>query len=306
MDQLSEYMSRKILFFINPISGTKNKLHLEEKIIKKCEEKNVSFEILFTSKEGDYDFLYEKIRDENITDIAICGGDGSVTPIVSAILKTSVNIGIIPLGSGNGLARTAGIPKSVDKAIEVVLTGKATATDVFFINNKLSTHVCGLGFDAKVAHDFSKAENRGLNSYTKIALKNFSSAKTYSFIIEADGNNFTVEAFLICIANSNQFGNNFKVAPKASISDGLLDVVVIKKSSKRQAVLSFIKQVLFGKTKGLNEKNFHKKNVLYFQTDKIKIKNPQFAPLHIDGDPAESFKEFSIEILPSAYRLIHP
>ena len=115
-----------------------------------------------------------------------------------------------------------------------------------------------------------------------------------------------MEAFLICIANSNQFGNNFKVAPQASICDGLLDVVVIKKSNKRQAVLSFVRQVLFGKTKSLNEKDFHKKNVLYFQTDKIKIKNPQFAPLHIDGDPAESFKEFSIEILPSAYRLIHP
>ena len=181
MDQLPEFMSRKILFFINPISGTKNKLHLEEKIIKKCEEKNVSFEILFTSKEGDYEFLYEKIRNENITDIAICGGDGSVTPIVSAILKIPVNIGIIPLGSGNGLAKTAGIPKSVDKAIGVFLTGKGTATDAFFINNKLSTHVCGLGFDAKVAHDFSKAENRGLNSYTKIALKNFSCCKNLSF-----------------------------------------------------------------------------------------------------------------------------
>jgi YegS/Rv2252/BmrU family lipid kinase len=299
-------MSRKILFFINPISGTKNKLHLEEKIIRQCEGKNTSFEILFTSKEGDYEFLYDKTSNEGITDIAICGGDGSITPIVSAILKIPVNIGIVPLGSGNGLARTAGIPKSVDKAIEVVLTGTPIATDAFLINNKLSTHVCGLGFDAKVAHDFSEAKNRGLNSYTKIALKNFSSAKTYSFIIEADGKIFTVEAFLICIANSNQFGNNFKVAPQASICDGLLDVVVIKKTSKRKAVLSFIKQVLFGKTKGLNENDFHRKNVLYFQTDKIKIKNPQLAPLHIDGDPAESFKEFSIEILPAAYRLIHP
>ena len=299
-------MSGKVLFFINPISGTKNKLHLEEKIIKHCEDKNVPFEILFTSKEGAYGFLYDKIRDENITDIAICGGDGSVTPIVAAVLKTQVNIGIIPLGSGNGLAKTAGIPKSVDKAIQVFLSGKASATDVFFINHKLSTHVCGLGFDAKVAHDFSQSENRGLNSYTKIALKNFSSAKTYPFVMEAGGKIFSVEAFLICIANSNQFGNNFKVAPQASISDGLLDVVVIKKTSKRKAVWSFIKQVLFGKTKGLDEKDFHNKKVLYFQTDKIKIKNPQFAPLHIDGDPAESFKEFSIEILPSAYRLIHP
>ncbi len=299
-------MSRKILFFINPISGTKSKLQLEEKIIKKCEEKNISFEILFTSKDGNYDFLYEKIKSGNVTDIAICGGDGSIAPIVSAILKIPVSIGIIPIGSGNGLARTAGIPNSIDKAIDVVLAGKASATDVFLINNKLSTHVCGLGFDAKVAHDFSEAESRGLNSYTKIAIKNFSSAKTYPFVIEAEGKKFEVEAFLIAIANSNQFGNNFKVAPKASICDGLLDIVVVKKSSKPQAVLSFIKQVFTGNIKSVHSKHFQKNNILYFQTTKIKIENPRFAPLHIDGDPAESFKEFSIEILPSAYRLIHP
>lgn len=299
-------MSRKILFFINPISGTKSKLQLEEKIIKKCEGKNISFEILFTSKDGNYDFLYEKIKSGNVTDIAICGGDGSIAPIVSAILKIPVSIGIIPIGSGNGLARTAGIPNSIDKAIDVVLAGKASATDVFLINNKLSTHVCGLGFDAKVAHDFSEAESRGLNSYTKIAIKNFSSAKTYPFVIEAEGKKFEVEAFLIAIANSNQFGNNFKVAPKASICDGLLDIVVVKKSSKPQAVLSFIKQVFTGNIKSVHSKRFQKNSILYFQTAKIKIENPRFAPLHIDGDPAESFKEFSIEILPSAYRLIHP
>ncbi len=299
-------MSRKILFFINPISGTKSKLHLEEKITGKCEEKGVAFEILFTSKEGDYGFLYEKITRENVTDIAIAAGDGSLRPIVSSVLNLPVNIGIIPLGSGNGLARTAGIPGSVDKAIDVILAGKSSPTDAFLINGQLSTHVCGLGFDAKVAHDFSESENRGLNSYTKIALKNFRSAKTYPFIIESDKKSFEVEAFLIAIANSNQFGNNFKVAPKASICDGLLDIVVVKKSGKAQAVLSFIKQVVSGKTKSVYSKHFNKNNILYFQTDKIKIENPRFAPLHIDGDPAESFKEFSIQVLPSAYKLIHP
>lgn len=298
-------MSRKFLFFINPISGTKNKLQLEEKITGKCEEEGLAFEILFTSKEGNYDFLYEKITHENVTDIAIAGGDGSIRPIVSAVLNLPVNIGIIPVGSGNGLARTAGIPASVDKAIDVILAGKSSLTDALLINNQLSTHVCGLGFDAKVAYDFSEAENRGLKSYTKIALKNFSSAKTYPFTIESDGKTFEVEAFLIAIANSNQFGNNFKVAPKASICDGLLDIVVVKKTGKAKAVLSFIKQILSGNIKSVHSKHFQKNNILYFQTNKIKIENPRFAPLHIDGDPAESFKEFSIEVLPSAYRLLH-
>ena len=299
-------MSRKILFFINPISGTKSKLHLENKIIKKCGEKNIPFEILFTSKEGDYDFLHDKIDREGITDIAICGGDGSISLIVSSILNIPVNVGIIPLGSGNGLARTAGIPKSVDKAIDVILTGKASYIDAFLINNRLSTHVCGLGFDAKVAHDFSKQKKRGLNSYTKLAIKNFLSARTFNFTIEAETNKFNVEAFLICIANSNQFGNNLKIAPKASICDGLLDIVIVKKTSKPQVVLSFVKQILSGKTESLFSKNIHKKNILYFQTKKITIGNLQLALLHIDGDPAQTSPKFSIEILPSAYKLIQP
>lgn len=299
-------MSRKVLFFINPISGVRSKLNLEEKIIQKCKENNISFEILFTSKDGDYDFLRDKIRKENITDIAVCGGDGSISPIVSSILNIPVNVGIVPLGSGNGLARTAGIPKSIDKAIEIVLKGNDFYTDAFLINDKLSTHVCGLGFDAKVAHDFSKQKTRGLHAYTKLALKNFLSAKAFSFTIEADGKKINVDAFLICIANSNQFGNNFKIAPRASICDGLLDIVVLKKTSKPEIVLSFMQQIIAGQIQNISSKNFDKKNILYFQTKKLKIKNPELAPLHIDGDPAETCKEFSIEILPAAYKLIRP
>ncbi|MEO6838617.1 MAG: YegS/Rv2252/BmrU family lipid kinase [Ginsengibacter sp.] len=299
-------MSRKILFFINPISGTKSKLHLEKKIIEKCEEKNISFEILFTSKDGEYGFLHDKIEKESITDIVICGGDGSISPIVSFILNIPVNIGIIPLGSGNGLARTAGIPGSVDKAIDVIIAGNAKYADAFLINNKLSTHVCGLGFDAKVAHDFAKQKKRGLNSYTKLSIKNFLSAKAFHFNIETEERAFNEDAFLICIANSNQFGNNFKIAPKASICDGLLDIVVVKKTRKLQTVWSFINQILSGKTKSIHAKDFHKKKILYFQTKKIKIENPQLALLHIDGDPSETSKEFSIEILPAAYKLIQP
>jgi diacylglycerol kinase (ATP) len=299
-------MSRKILFFINPISGNQSKLRLEETIVEKCREKSFSFEILFTSKQGDYRFLHDKIKNENITDIAVCGGDGSLSPVISSVLNQPVNIGIVPLGSGNGLARTAGIPNSIDKAIDIIFKQKSNCTDVFLINKKLSVHVCGLGFDAQVAHDFSEGKTRGLHAYTKIAVKNFLSAKAYPFTIEADEKEINVDAFFICIANSNQFGNNFKVAPKASICDGLLDIVVLQKTNKASAVLSFAQQIVSGEIDDFTQKEFDKKNIIYFQTKKLKIKNPSLAPFHIDGDPAETYKEFSIEILPSAYKLIVP
>jgi len=299
-------MSRKILFFINPISGTKSKLLLEKKIIKKCGDNNIAFEILFTSSDGNYEFLKDKIAKELITDIVICGGDGSLSPIISFLLKIEINIGILPLGSGNGLAKTAGIPKSLDKAFDIIFKGKASYVDAFLINDRVSCHVCGLGFDAKVAHEFSKKRTRGLSTYTKETFKNFFSAQTYFFSIEVEDSRFNVEAFLICIANSNQFGNNFKIAPQASLCDGLLDIVILKKTNKFRVVLSFVKQILAGKAGNINEKGARKKNLLYFQTNKIKITNPQLAPLHIDGDPAPTVKEFSIEIIPSAYRLLQP
>ena len=299
-------MSRKILFFINPIAGNKKELHLEKRIIRACEKRNAGFEILFTSKEGDYNFLHEKIKTDFITDIVICGGDGSIRQIIASVLKMPVNIGIIPLGSGNGLARTAGIPKSINKALKNIFEGKPVLVDAFMINDQLSCHVSGLGFDARVAHIFSRRKTRGLNTYTKIALSEFLSARTYSFEIKIDKNNFSVEAFLVCIANSNQFGNNFKIAPKANICDGLLDIVILKKTSKAEIVLAFVKQLFAGNIQEITSKDVEKKNILYFQTNKIIIKNHQLAPLHVDGDPLQSAEHFSVEILPSAYNLICP
>lgn len=299
-------MSRKILFFVNPISGTKSKLQLEKQIIKRCAEENVSFEILFTSKDGDYNFLKERIENEGISDIVICGGDGSLGPIVSSLLNTDVNVGIIPRGSGNGLARTARIPKSVDKALDIIFKGNASRVDAFTINDRVSCHVCGLGFDALVAHEFSKQRTRGLSTYTRETLKHFFKIKPYTFSIEVEGNYFKTDAFLLCIANSNQFGNNFKIAPKASVCDGLIDIVILKNTSKIQIVIAFVKQILFGKVGSISIHKLKKNNLLYFQTQSISIENTDLAPLHIDGDPSETMRHFSIQVLPAAYRLLQP
>jgi YegS/Rv2252/BmrU family lipid kinase len=299
-------MTRKLLFFINPISGTRNKKQLEKKIIKKCLEKNAAYEILFTAKDGNYSFLKEKIRKDEITDIVICGGDGSLSPVISHILNVKVNIGIVPLGSGNGLALTAKIPRSVDKALEIILRGKASYIDAFFINRKFSCMLCGIGLDAQVAYDFSLQKKRGLATYIRQSFKNFFKASPYPFEIQIKKTKFHVDAYFICIANSNQFGNNFTIAPEASLSDGLLDIIVLKKMSKPKILWSVIKQMKAGKIKSHEEKKFLKNDILYFQTDKIKIINRQLAPLHIDGDHAPTNKKFDIEILPAAFRLIQP
>ena len=166
--------------------------------------------------------------------------------------------------------------------------------------------LCGIGLDAQVAYDFSRQKKRGLSTYIRQSFKNFLSAAPYPFELKIKKTNFKVDAFFICIANSNQFGNNFTIAPEASLSDGLLDIIVVKKMSKTRILWSVLKQMKAGRIRGYEDKKFHRKDILYFQTDKIKIINPGLAPLHIDGDHVPTHKEFNIEILPAAFRLIQP
>jgi YegS/Rv2252/BmrU family lipid kinase len=297
-------MNRKILFFINPVSGTSKKSRLQQIISDTIFAGEIPFEILFTNANGCYPDLPDKIKRENITDVAICGGDGTVSQVAAALLGVKVNIGIIPVGSGNGLAFAAKIPKRIEKALQIIFTGTPTLIDGFFINEKFSCMLCGVGFDAQVAHDFSLQKRRGLKTYLQLCIKNFISAKPYQFDISVNEKTFSTAAYFISIANSNQFGNNFTIAPKASLTDGLLDVVVVKKMSKTKMIFSLLQQLRWGEVKPHEE--FHKKEVMYFQTDKLIIHNHELAPFHIDGEPAETDKKFKIGVLPNAFKLIMP
>ena len=273
--------------------------------MEKTLAQNIFCEILFTAVDGEYPFLADKIKNEGFTDVVICGGDGTVNQITSSLLGIDINIGIIPIGSGNGLALAAKIPRNIKKALKVIFTGNSTFIDAFFINEKFSCMLCGVGFDAQVAHDFAQQPKRGLATYVKQSVKNFIKAEPYRFDITLEGKTFSTDAYFISVANSNQFGNNFTIAPKASLQDGLLDIIVAKKMSKVRMIWAILKQIRSGEV-GTQEENFHKKEVLYFQTDKLIIHNHQLAPLHIDGEPADTSKKFKIEILPKAFKLIIP
>lgn len=173
-------MNRKFIYFINPISGTGGKVLLLETIRKKTTEKEIPFEILHTNEAGDYRYLVEKIAAEKITDIIVCGGDGTVNQIANTLQGGYVNIGIIPMGSGNGLAFAAKIPRRIDSALEIIFSGRSEYVDGFYINKKFSCMLCGIGFDAQVAHDFAGQQKRGLATYVKQSVKKFLYGKTLS------------------------------------------------------------------------------------------------------------------------------
>lgn len=337
-------MARKIIYLINPISGTTGKSSLRDLITRRTREEKIDFDILPTNAEGKYDYLLPLIKAGQITDIIVCGGDGTVNAVATALMGTDVRIGIIPMGSGNGLAFAAGIPRNPSKALDLIFAGKASLIDGFMINDRFSCMLCGIGFDARVAHAFARQDKRGLQTYIRVSLSQFFSARPHLFTIglprgggRRDGDEkgegmrageagragdggerdegmragggertFPVEAFFISIANANQFGNHVTIAPKASLDDGLLDIIIAKKTGKLALVLSVLRQVLGGNPIQAIPADAGKRNVLYFQTDRLIIGNEEEAPLHIDGDPAPTASEFVIRVIRDAFTLIQP
>jgi diacylglycerol kinase (ATP) len=297
-------MERKIIYVINPISGTRKKKDLQQFIEKETTAKKIPHYVFPSVASGDYSFLHSIIKEKKITDVVIAGGDGTVSQVVGSLLDFNLNFGVIPCGSGNGLALTAGISKKPGKALDTIFNGNAIAVDGFMINDNFSCMLCGLGFDAKVAHEFAQQPKRGLGTYVSLVRKNFFSAIPYAFDLESNGIKFSADAFFISIANSNQFGNNFTIAPKALLSDGLLDIVIVKKMAKPLLLITIMRQVLVGRIKQIESSLTQP--VIYFQTTKLDIKNIDMAPLHIDGDPAETPAHLKIRVLKKCFRLICP
>jgi diacylglycerol kinase (ATP) len=295
---------RKIVYLVNPVSGTRKKEQLRKLIAATSLAHEYPCEIFDTNAEGDYQWLRDKISAEQVTDIIIAGGDGTINQVVGALKNMPVHFGIIPAGSGNGLALAAKIPKNQGRALDLVFHGKPMPTDAFTINNKFACMLSGLGFDAQVAHDFALQKTRGLITYTRQSVKNFFKAHPWQFEITVDGFTFFTEAFFISIANSNQFGNQFTIAPGASLHDGLLDIVIVQKMSRMRLPFAILQQIR-GKNKLQQIVNdLQQKRIIYFQTPSISIHNIQMAPLHIDGDPAETDEHIHASVIKNQFSLI--
>ncbi len=300
-------MKRKIMYLVNPISGTTKKDLLVANIEKQTKARGIAYEVAYTNANGNYRLHKEKIEDEQFTDVVIVGGDGTVSQIVGYFVDIpGLQFGIIPLGSGNGLAYAAGIPKKPLPALKLIFDGTAKYTDAFKINNHFSCMLSGIGFDAKVAHDFAASASRGLFTYTQQSLINFFKAQPYQFEVVIDGFSFFTDAYLISIANSNQFGNNVTIAPQASLHDGLLDIVIVQKMHKARLPFAVLQQIRGNNKLQQMVEDMSQKNILYFQTPCILIRNLKHAPFHIDGDPVETSAEFKATIVKDCFRLIQP
>lgn len=288
----------KALFIINKYSGTGYSSALEGKILSQCEKRNIECTIEFTREPGHATALARMAVKNNFKMVFAVGGDGTMNEVAQGLLHSPVALGIIPKGSGNGLARHLRIPLAIDKALQLLDMKGTIEIDTISINDHLSVNVSGIGFDGHVAGMFARDGNRGLFTYGKLVVSEFNKFEAFECQVVLDGATTNENLFSISFANSSQFGNNAFIAPSASLCDQLIDVCMVNKMNTIQG-LQFVHKLF---TKNLT----HSKQVKILQAREIKITTNKEVPFHIDGEAATATTSFDIKINPSSLRVIIP
>lgn len=219
------------MLIINPISGTGKKAGLAEFVESTLSKSGYHVDVRVTTCRGDATRLASEAVDKRYSVVLAAGGDGTVNETAKALCGSETAFGIIPSGSGNGLARHIGIPVSVKGSLEVINRGIIAECDYATVNSLPFFCTFGVGFDAAVSHAFAQHSRRGLLSYLKSTLSQYLRYKPETYTISANGKILTEEAFVVACCNASQYGNNAFIAPKASITDGLLDIIIIHRGS---------------------------------------------------------------------------
>jgi len=291
--------NKKVLFIVNKYAGTGYKTSLEGIILSRCEELDIEATIEFTrGRNHATELARQAASSKNFNIVFAVGGDGTVNEVAQGLVHTQQTMGIIPNGSGNGLARHLGISTEIKKALHVLKSNSIISMDSFLINDKLSVNVSGIGFDGHVAGLFSKGEKRGLIGYSRLVLKEFFSFREFSAEADIDKTCVKKEAFVIAFANSSQFGNNARVSSLASVCDGLLDVCFIRKVPLSQAI-GFIQKMFTGK---IEKSTF----VEITKAKHIALTFEKLMPYHVDGEAMTPSDKFQISIQPATISMIIP
>jgi diacylglycerol kinase (ATP) len=291
------YSSKK-LFIINPIAGGRSKHNLPDLIKGAINDAN--FDIVFTeSSEHATELTNEGIKN-GFTDFIAVGGDGTINEIAKSLIGTDFNLAILPLGSGNGLARHNKIPMDLKLALTLLNNPTIQRIDTCMLNDMPFINMSGVGFDAHIGKLFAenKHNKRGFSSYINTTLNEFINYKAQKYIIKADGKLLEEEAFLVSFANSSQYGNNAFIAPKASMTDGMVDICIMKPFPPVNIISLGFR--LFNKS--LNDS-------AYFKTIKareIELIRDKSGEIHVDGEPFETGTNISVMVLPKSLNLIVP
>ena len=288
---------QKILFIVNPISGTNNKRSIEGEIKKHLRHEAFDYEVKYTEYAGHAAKLTAEAVERGFHIVVAVGGDGTINEVARSVVHTPTALGIIPRGSGNGLARHLHIPTQTQKAIEVINQACIRTLDYGVINGHPFFCTCGVGFDAFVSHKFAEGGKRGFLSYAENTLREGIRYKPETYTIEDETGSTIHKAFLIACANASQYGNNAYIAPHASMEDGLMDIVVMKPFNTIIESPLVLMQMF---TRMLPENP----NVEVFKSRKIRIVREHEGAVHLDGEPLVMGCEIAVEMVSGEFNVV--
>ncbi len=289
-------MKKKAVFVINLNSGTSSKAAIPGLIENTIDKEKFDYEIVVTQYAGHASEIASRAKDEAKDIVVAVGGDGTVNEVARAIVHSGTALGIIPCGSGNGLARHLLLPMNVKKAIEVLNECEIRALDYGIINGYPFFCTCGMGFDAFVSQKFAEAGKRGPITYVENVLREGLKYQPETYILQDENGTIKYKAFLISCANASQYGNNAYIAPQASMSDGLMDVIIMEPFDVFEAPQISID--MFNKTLDKSSK------IKTFKCRKLHIHRSKPGAIHYDGDPAMTGEDIDVELVPNGINIV--
>lgn len=289
---------KKILFIINPVSGVhqEKKEKLLELLPLVFGADNFQVMTHYSRGKGDAYTIAQKETANHIDMVVAVGGDGTVNEVARALAHTDTKLGIIPLGSGNGLAHFLNIPFRIEDALDVIKKENTIKIDTLLLNDFFAVSIAGLGFDARVAKEYARFSRRGFLTYMKVAVKEYFTYRQRKYRIISEHFNITEKALMVSIANSNQFGYNTTIAPHASVTDGLADITIVKKIPFH--TLFFTGLLLF--TRKIDRSRY----VNTYQCSDFTIKRKRGRYVNIDGEPVEMPKTIHVKVQPQSLNIL--
>lgn len=288
-------MKTKILFIINPISGVGKKDILPALIDKHLNHEIYSPSIVYTEYRRHAKEIATEYAQNGWDIICAVGGDGSVHEVGTALIGTETKLAILPVGSGNGLARHLNIPLQISKALETINQGKSILMDTVVVNDKPFLNVAGYGFDALIAKKFNESTQRGFMGYVKLSLSEFFNYQPVDISIKINGIQKTMPLFMCTIANASEFGNGFCISPDSSVTDGKIELVLIKPI--RLWEIPKLAFQIFNRKSNLS----HHFEVIPFEEAQIKLSHPV---AQYDGEPFQVRNELNVKVIPKSLHIL--
>ena len=289
-------MRNKIAFIINPFSGTGKKEDLPGLIHAGLDQSLGKPEIVFTKYRGHGTELAKGFVEKGFQIVVAVGGDGTVNEVARSLIHTDTSLGIIPIGSGNGLARHLGIPMNIRKAIQQLNHSEPILMDYGLVNGRPFFCTCGTGFDAYVSTEFAKGNKRGIMSYLEKIITGYFSYKSQNYHLLGEGIDLNVKAFVLTFANASQWGNNAYIAPQASVQDGQMDISIM--SNFPVIAIPTLALNLFAKN--IDKDLF----MTTLRSDELTLFREESGPFHYDGEPYEEGKEIQVKTVADGLKVL--